>query len=138
MKCDREQPCSQCIRSNRAEQCDYDENAGSLGPHWGENASSHDRVPKNPTSSTAFALDGSGNLGLTYSAIANTEIRQLRARISTLEGLVHAIDNPNPSTTVTPSRYEERPQVSKANYRGLSNTRSLMSLVCLLHVGILL
>jgi len=137
LKCDREQPCSQCIRTNRAEQCDYDEHAGSLGPHWGEKAhsqilSNHDGSP-DTRPSTSFTPDGSRNPALTNGAIAsNSEIRQLRARISRLEGLVHGTDNAHASTIVTPSRYhiEERSQVVKTNYHGLSNTRSLIALVC--------
>jgi len=137
LKCDREQPCSQCIRTNRAEQCEYDEQAGSLGPHWRKKAQS--QILSNSNTSTAFNLDESRNPTLTNGAISiNSEIKQLRARISRLEDVVHGTDNPNISTVVIPSQcfIEERPQVVKSNYHGLSNTRSLMALVCSTFVSI--
>src|SRR5579871_3787670 len=94
LKCDREQPCSQCIRTNRAEQCDYNEQAGSLGPHWGGNVHSHDGASiRSSGSSTAFNPHGSSNPALADDTITgNTEIRELKARISRLEGVVHGKD----------------------------------------------
>jgi Fungal Zn(2)-Cys(6) binuclear cluster domain len=129
LKCDREQPCSQCIRSRRGDLCAYDERAGSLGQY--SNASTPHSLRSNGDSviSVPTGIDGATS-GAERSR--SDDIRERSAHVQLSESsdqerraLSSSILNPlthHDTTAVLAS--------APKKYFGLSNTRSLIALVC--------
>ncbi|KAF2102294.1 hypothetical protein NA57DRAFT_73723 [Rhizodiscina lignyota] len=144
LKCDREQPCAQCIRMNRAEQCDYDEHAGSLSVHARD-------VPRSQTASRpeASAINHRQPLSRTPDLNRNRleasgvpspgdDVRELKARVERLENLISRINGINDQSMLPPHNDTKFPSNErftddetahgKMRYQGLSNTRSLVAL----------
>lgn len=138
LKCDREQPCAQCVRANRAEQCEFDEQAGSLGSQ-ARNASYTPSSSRTETSN----VNTSGNCGpsdpsrSSGKAVINgsdprtEEIGELQSRVKRLESLLEEQKRPNSQQTLPHENGIGGDALagSQANYHGLRNTRSLIALV---------
>jgi hypothetical protein len=108
-KCDRGQPCTQCVKSRNLEPCTYDERAGSLGQ----------------------IVEGSAMDSNTLTTPARRgrrkdPVRRLRTQVSKLESLIQEIESSSPP----PSPVTELHTGHAGNYHGLQNTRSLIALVC--------
>jgi hypothetical protein len=99
LKCDRQQPCAQCVRNNRSGQCVYDERAGSLG-NFLETPTSRSKSPRieGGTSISDLSrppttiLESSGDSISTATAVSTSEssrIAELQARVRRLEQFQH-------------------------------------------------
>ncbi|KAF2673146.1 hypothetical protein BT63DRAFT_451179 [Microthyrium microscopicum] len=127
LKCDREQPCSQCVKYHRADSCGYDETSRNVRDSFNE-AVSPSRVSESRSGEPSPA-DGV----LPTSALVPSgarEIAELRTQVQRLEKLFQRrADNLLPITASTvPDSSGEIKKPSYLQYHGLNNTRSLMAL----------
>ena len=141
LKCDKEQPCSACIKSRRAEDCTYDERVGSLGRsfQYTEGSSTGGMTytvmsvsPQNTSQSTTSQVPDGHITSSVSTPSASKQIHELQDRVRGLESLITQMDynlkSRAPANDDDLSSPAEIVSLPKQIF-GLHNTRSLMSLV---------
>jgi hypothetical protein len=128
LKCDREQPCSQCVKNRRPEHCFYDERAGSLGQ-------ASEPIPAESSSEGQARTKEGISQSRDPSSVAN-EVTELRVQVAKLENLIQRMDNSQTDSTAMPFvphtiQSNHLQPVETAGLKGLRDTRSLISLVSL-------
>jgi Fungal Zn(2)-Cys(6) binuclear cluster domain len=151
LRCDRQLPCSQCVKGRRTERCNYNEHAESLlntkktspgskkrrleGPELEKShVPAHERVSTSNHTSTAGDISQSnGDSG------ADGSLALLQERVSKLENL---LNGPASAKMIVQARPENeipllgaenlvtsKDQGLKSRFHGLGNTRSLINQV---------
>jgi len=141
LKCDKEQPCSACIKSRRVEDCTYDERVGSLGrsfqytegsPSGGMTYTVMSVSPQNTSQSTTSQVADGHVTSSVSTPSASKQILELQDRVRGLESLINQMDY-NLKSRASANDDDPSPPADMAplpkQIFGLHNTRSLMSLV---------
>lgn len=147
LKCDREQPCSQCVKNKHPERCVFDERAGGLADPP-ERAIVRNKRPNIHTSTgvngdlssrPSTIADGASPADENGQPFSDNAIGDLRSRIRRLESLVPSVADSNQpkklglEDCLTLSNQHNSAgnlgAESRKEYYGLGNTRSLITLV---------
>jgi hypothetical protein len=137
LKCDRLQPCAQCVKSGRGEQCVYDERAGSLGraaksPRIEEHLHPHDSMSVN----APIVAGGLPSIISEVNTLPTQAALDLQGRVQRLERLLNEnsyryVATSSGGNGLVPESLAPIPSLGpRKQYHGLKNTRSLIALVC--------
>lgn len=127
LRCDREQPCAQCTRADRADQCGYDPRSGSVGLE--DTPRRRNIVGRTIRSLPQATIDGNQSID------SSCNHNHLEDRIRRLENLADDKRNGNNASASVydifrQSRVGDLQPKDVKKYYGLDNTRSLVVLVC--------
>jgi len=142
-KCDREQPCSNCVLSNARDHCVYDETAGSIRRSAADD--SVDRTAMSPSSTSAPLPEyrnpwNEGSPDSSKASKDTSRIAQLEDRIKYLEHALSPPSDDHHQKSRSDSGYGksesenlksdcgESPPI-EPKFLGLGDTRSLIQLV---------